>query len=448
MEMKTNANGAGLKGLFRGCAGIATLGLLAAVSVLTSGCGGGGTKTMTAPPPVTVPTITSFTASANAVSSGGSSTLSWTVSSSATSIGITGVNQVTGASAALTLGANTTLAVAPTETTTYTLTATDSAGSSTAKTSISVNNVASNLNCTSGGTLYTVGTGTTVVKVASAANFTSPFLFWLSNYFFSSLTNPNFTADAAAYTMDVCSDSTGNFETAIAAGTYVPNIFFAADTSVVGTSYATESMEYAQGYPILLGYTAASGKAKTITSITDLIQGASGSHEDISATIASGSLSTYQLGTLITTGTPGSLIANPIKAPYGVAAANILNSMVGAGTVTYSSSAITASPTWLENPTSYANITAAFNAIGTSSGAPTGFAAFSAICTAPPTGATWIRFTGADVLTKQSMANLEYNPGGGTEIYNLIKTEMSDSNQTWLKYITANYGFGNCYAGV
>jgi hypothetical protein len=270
----------------------------------------------------------------------------------------------------------------------------------------------------------------------------------MSNYFFSANNNPNYTSDAALYTMDVCSDSTGNFETAIAAGTYVPNIFFAADTSVLGASYAEESMEYAQGYPILLGYTAASGKAKTITGITDLIQGASGSHEDISATIASGNLATYKLGTLITTGAPGALIANPIKAPYGVAAVNILNSMVGPGTVTYSSSAITAYPTWLENPTSYANITTAFNAIGTSSGAPTGFAAFSAICTAPPTGATWVRFTGSDVLTKQAMANLEFNPGGGTEIYNLIKTEIGDANQTWLKYITANYGYGSCYAGI
>lgn len=444
MEMKTKTNGPWSGGYLQGGAAFAALVLMAAISVLASGCGGGGTKT----PPVTVPTITSFAASESAINSGGNSTLSWTVSSNATSIGITGVNEVTGASAALTLGAVTSIAVSPTETTTYTLTANDSAGSSTAKVSVAVNNVASNLNCTAGGTLYTVGTGPTVVKVASAANFTAPLLFWMSNYFFSSNNNTNYASDAAAYTMDICSDSTGNFETAIAAGTYVPNIFFAADTSVQGASYATESMEYAQGYPILLGYTAASGKAKTITGITDLIQGASGTHEDISATIASGNLATYQLGTLITTGAPGALIANPIKAPYGVAAVNILNSMVGTGTVTYSSSAITAFPTWLENPTSYANITTAFNAIGTSSGAPTGFAAFSAICTAPPTGATWVRFTGADVLTKQSMANLEYNPGGGTEIYNLIKAEIGDSNQTWLKYITANYGYGSCYAGI
>ena len=105
-------------------------------------------------------------------------------------------------------------------------------------------------------------------------------------------------------------------------------------------------------------------------------------------------------------------------------------------------------PTWLQNPSSYANITNAFNAIGTSTGAPTGFAAFSQVCTAPPTGAVWVRFTGSDVLTKQAMANLEFNPGGGTEIYNLIKAEMTDSNQTWVKYITADYGYGSCYEGI
>src|SRR5208282_2429893 len=107
---------------------------------------------------------------------------------------------------------------------------------------------------------------------------------------------------------------------------------FAADTSNEGASYTTESMEYAQGYPILLGYTSASGKAKVITAITDLIGTTpsgtplSGTHADISATIASGNLSGYKLGTLITNGTaaaPGSLIADPIVAPYGVAASNI-----------------------------------------------------------------------------------------------------------------------------
>jgi hypothetical protein len=446
MQMKTKTRTLWLGRWLHGRTAFSTIALLAAISMMVSGCSSGGGSGSSTPAP-TAPVVTSFSASTNSISSGGSTTLSWTVTDS-TTITISGVNCVTGASSTVTLGSGTTVSVSPVETTSYTLTATNTVGSTTAKTTITVNGTVVATNCTTAGTLYTAGTGSTIVRVASAANFTSPLLFWLNNYFFSSLSNPNYTADAAAYTMDVCSDSTGNFETAIAAGTYTPNIFFAADTSNVTGSYSIESMEYAQGYPILMGYTSASGKAKTITGITDLVGGLSGTHADVSATIAGGGLASLTFGSLMTTGSPGSLIANPIKAPYGAAAVNIINAVVGANTVTYNTTAITAYPVWMQNPTSYANITTAFNAIGLSTGAPTGFANFSAICTAPPTGAVWVRFTGTDVQTKQSMSNLEVNPGGGTEIYNLIKTEMADTNKTWLKYITADYGFGSCYSGI
>jgi hypothetical protein len=457
MKMKYKAGVSYLGWLTHGRAAIAAAVLAGAISLLVSGCGGGSGSTATPP---AEPTVTSFTGNnTGSVASGASVALSWTVTN-ATSVAITGVNGVTGTSTAVTVGSGTTVTVNPVDTTTYTLTATNSVGSAMAKYSVTVNNVTAANNCTSGGTSYTLGTGSTVVEVASAANFTSPLLAWLNNFFFNSNQNPNYTADVAAYKIIVCSDSTGNFESAIAAGTYVPNIFFAADTSNESASYTSESMEYAQGYPILLGYTSASGKAQTIANITSLIGTTpsgtplSGSHADISATIASGNLSGYALGTLITNGTaaaPGSLIADPRLAPYGVVAVNILGAMNSAYAVTYtpgSSGTITGYPTWLQNPTSWSNITKAFNAIGTSGGAPTGFAAFSAICTAPPNGAVWVRFTGADVLTKQAVANLEFNPGGGTEIYNLIKSEISDTNNTWLKYITTDYGFGGCYAGV
>ena len=288
MKMKAKASRFWPGYLSHGRAGFTAIVLLASISVLASGCGGGGGTSSMLP---VAPVITSFTASSNSISSGGSSTLSWTVAN-ATTITIGGVNGVTGATSTVTVGSGTTASVSPAETTTYTLTASGVNGIITAKLTITVNGTVVATNCTTAGTLYTVGTGSTVVRIASAANFTSPLLFWLNNYFFSSNSNPNYAADAAAYTMDVCSDSTGNFESAIAAATYVPNIFFAADTSNVGASYATESMEYAQGYPVLMGYTSASGKAKTITGITDLIGGLSGTHEDISTTIASGNLAT------------------------------------------------------------------------------------------------------------------------------------------------------------
>src|SRR5208282_2094379 len=138
--------------------------LAPAISVLIS-CG----RSSSTPAP-TAPTIRSFTGNNNgSVASGTSVTLSWTVSN-ATSVAIAGVDGITGASTKLTLGAGDTVAVTPADTTTYTLTATNLVGGTTAKYAIQVNNVASNLNCTTGGTLYTVGTGSTVVKVASAAN--------------------------------------------------------------------------------------------------------------------------------------------------------------------------------------------------------------------------------------------------------------------------------------
>jgi hypothetical protein len=426
-------------------AGFAAFALLGAISVVASGCSGASNPVVVVPP---APVITSFTATSNSVNTGGSTTLNWVVANTSEPVQISGIGGVTGNPYPVTVGSSSSVKVSPVETTTYTLTAGGAGGGAIATLTITVNGVAVATSCTPAGTTYTVGSGTTVVKVASADTFTSSLLFWLNNYFYSSNTNANFAADSAAYTMEVCSDSTGNLESAIAGATYLPNIFFAADTSVETASYAKLQMEYAQGYPILLGYTSASGKAKTISAITDLVGGLSGTHADISATIAKNQLSAYTLGSLITSGAPGSLIANPIKAPYGAAAVNILNAMNSAYTVTYTSGGITAYPIWLQNPTTYTSDTAAYNSIGTSSGAPTGFATFSSICTAPPTGATWVRFTGTDVLNAQAVADLEVDPGGGTEIFNLINNEMNDSNNTWLNFITTDYGNGSCYAGI
>jgi hypothetical protein len=451
MAMKAKAVKLFSHGMSHGRAGLTAVVLVAAISVLGSGCG--GSKSTTTTPTAAAPNITTFTADPSSINSGSSTTLSWSVTG-ATSISIGGVGAVTGDTSSVTVGTGSSVSVSPTETTAYTLTATNSVGSTFVKTTVTVNGaVVATSNCTTAGTLYTAGSGTTKVNVAVAANFASPLLFWLNNYFLSSNSNPNYTADAAAYTFEVCSDSTGNFESAIKAGTYEPDIFFAADTSVIGIG--TESMEYAQGYPILMGYTSASGKSKTISGITDLListPALTGTHADISDTIASGGLASYTIGNLITGATPGTLVANPLLAPYGVAAVNILNAtgpLVTGTPISYSPTINTSTvPSWVEALTSYGSISKAFNAIGTTSGAPTGFAAFSQICTAPPTGAVWVRFTGSDALTKQAVANLETNPGGGTEIYNLIYSEMNDSNQTWLKYITADYGYGSCYAGI
>jgi hypothetical protein len=78
-----------------------------------SGCGGGGSA-----PPASAPTIQSFTASSTSIMAGQEVTLSWSVTG-AMSVELSGVSSVSGTSAIVT----------PAETTTYTLTATNAAGS-------------------------------------------------------------------------------------------------------------------------------------------------------------------------------------------------------------------------------------------------------------------------------------------------------------------------------
>lgn len=99
----------------------------AAVALLLgalTACGGSGSS-------ATAPNITAFGASPSSISSGGSSTLSWTVTgTSPVTLSIDqGVGDVSGSSS---------VSVSPATTTTYTLTATNSAGNDTASTTVTV----------------------------------------------------------------------------------------------------------------------------------------------------------------------------------------------------------------------------------------------------------------------------------------------------------------------
>jgi len=82
---------------------------------------------------VNPPVINSFTANPTSINQGQSSTLSWNVTGALT-ISISGIGVVTGTS----------ISVSPSATTTYTLTATNSAGSPTAQTTVTVNSVVVN----------------------------------------------------------------------------------------------------------------------------------------------------------------------------------------------------------------------------------------------------------------------------------------------------------------
>ena len=109
---------------------------LLTLSVL-SACGGGGgggnsEPSTTLPPTVSLPTISSFTASPSSIATGQSSTLSW-MSSGATTLSID--NAIGDVSSV------TSRAVSPTATTTYVLTARNSAGSVTASTTVTVSSL-------------------------------------------------------------------------------------------------------------------------------------------------------------------------------------------------------------------------------------------------------------------------------------------------------------------
>ncbi len=104
--------------------------ILLACAGLTS-CGGGTTSSNPSPGTGSAPAIASFTSNPTGISSGTSSTLTWTTSG-ATTISIS----PGGFSSASASG---TTSVSPTATTTYTLTATNASGSATSQATVAVN---------------------------------------------------------------------------------------------------------------------------------------------------------------------------------------------------------------------------------------------------------------------------------------------------------------------
>lgn len=310
------------------------------------------------------------------------------------------------------------------------------------------------------------GTPTTVIGVA--ANFTNFITYWLENFFFNSSVNSNYNS---SYVIEVCGDSTGNLESAITATSLKPSMLFAADESPYsheGTwTDSGKNYNYANGYPVLMGYTSTSATAgsgsavtKTISTIGDLISGQSGSSLVLSAT----TLSNYTLSSTITSNTTnnGTLVADPDLAPYGAAAVNILNALqplFSGSHIVFNSDNEATVPAWLEYLSTYGSIGKAFNAIGTAT--PTGFAAYAQICpsyfnshTLPSTRyEDYVKFTGdsgtqEEFLTYQWMgyrAAYDSSADAGLYIYDLIAKEIKSG--VWNSFITYG-GADNCYGTV
>lgn len=102
--------------------------------ICLSACGGGSGNGTPPPPPPSVPTILSFTAGPDNVTSGQSATLSWQVSG-ATSLQISSISATLSAPSS-------SLVVIPAATTTYTLTATNAAGTAQKTITVTVTSVA------------------------------------------------------------------------------------------------------------------------------------------------------------------------------------------------------------------------------------------------------------------------------------------------------------------
>lgn len=308
--------------------------------------------------------------------------------------------------------------------------------------------------CPSTSTIYDVSgssTPTNTYYVAVAANFTSTLYSWLSTYYFSETNNPNYdSTNYPTYKIELCSDSTGNLKAAINAGTLSPILFFAADNTAIASKVptVTSSMEYAKGYPVLIGYTGGvngnnATVAKTISSVGDLVTGLTGGSQDIPAT--GQTLSNYTLSSTLTAHTDGTgvLVSDPALAPYGNAAIHVINTMEGTSLVNNPDS--TTIPTWLKPLATYSSVNKAYNAIGISTGANAGFASYSLICNSLPSNAYWVRITDPTYLTVQDVGYLSGNDAStlpGSDMYNLVSTEKTSG--VWLSLITNN----GCYYGI
>jgi len=291
-------------------------------------------------------------------------------------------------------------------------------------------------------TTTTVGTGTTAIQVAVAANFTSMLTTWLNTYFFATGTN------ATDYNVVLCSTATGTIKAAMDANTYAPDVFFAADTTAEGMGLV--SMPYAKGYPILMGYiTGTSGKSYTLPNgLSDLVTGLSNSNSYYDMPYGIDDLDAYSIGSTLTGSSSQVAIANPDLAPYGKSSEKVLNAMdpivSSSNPVYYLPSNV---PSWIVPLSTYSAVSDVKTAVGAN--VRTGFFAFSQICQSIPTGARWVRFTSSDFWTNQWVARMNSSTGT-TALYNLISTEMTDNtvhaSTTWYGFITQNPGSGQCYA--
>jgi len=244
---------------------------------------------------------------------------------------------------------------------------------------------------------------TPTIKIAVAANFVGT----------SSLTVQNFLVSTygVGEVVQICQGSTGALAAYIQANPGAFDMFFGADTTATQLSGVSPAFIYARGLPVLFGYTANSGKANTITDVSDLLTQSGTSF----ANVLSYNVTGYATGYSIPSSANDIAIADSSVAPYGQAAEDILDDM-GNPPVT-----LVSSPGQ--------DVSAAFSAVG-NNGVNSGFVSKAQICSIFPI-VTYVQFTG---YTLTQMARQLTT--AATPLYDYIQSQITSG--AWNTFISLN----------
>ncbi len=285
---------------------VSCIGLL--MLAVVPGCGGGGGSS--APSGGTTPTIASFSASVSAITLGGSSTLSWSVSN-ATSLSINnGVGTVAGSS----------VTVSPTATTTYTLTATNASGSVTSTATVTVVAAPIISSFTASATTITAGDNVTLSwATAGAASL--------------SIDNNIGIVTGTSVTVKPTATTTYTLTAANAAGTAVTANVTVSVTAAQSPSIANFAATPSILTPVTTGVTKATLSWTVNNATTISIDNGVGTVTGTSVSVAPVNTTTYTLTATSATGTAVTATATVgVRNKLALLAGNVGDGIDGTGT--------------------------------------------------------------------------------------------------------------------
>ena len=281
--------------------------------------------------------------------------------------------------------------------------------------------MASNSFAANCGTPLVNGQGTLAFNIAVASNFYGPAQDLIANYFQKS-------QDGTDTAVTICEDSTGTLVSEIQANSTLYGMFFAADTraGLFGSDFT-----YAYGVPVLFSNTAA------ITSVSQLISTAPAPINGVSTidyiVSSADALNIAKVAKVA--------IADPVAAPYGNAACQILKDM---GYSAYSSVTCPGVPPSGSWPTSwlastYPNITQTYNSVIPNGPNTSGFISKAQVCTAiGTTNMKVIEFTDNKYMLNQTAVLLPYASQGAVNLNNYIQSVINTG--IWDTFLN-----NNCY---